>query len=160
MLKLAPHARVWIFQADRFLSDMEVSFLKSEMDSFMASWAAHGNELFGDFSVVSDLFLLVGADEQRAPASGCSIDTLMRKIQDLANSMNINFLDRLRVAYEDGTAQIHLVTLDQFKQLMKEQTVSADTTVYNNLIETVGQLEQNWRTKVSDSWHKNLVNVL
>lgn len=160
MLDLAPHSRVWIFQANRFLKESEVTFVKNEMLPFVKQWASHGNELYGDFTVQNDLFLIVAVDEQRAPASGCSIDTLMRKIQEIGDELGVDFTDRLKVAYEDNATNIHLVTMGEFKQLMKKDEVTGQTTVYNNLIENVGDLNDKWRTKVADSWHKNLLEVL
>ena len=160
MLELAPHSRVWIYQADRFLTDEEVAQVKAKMNAFIPEWAAHGKDLYGAFTVEYGLFLVVGADEQRAPASGCSIDTLMRKVQEIGDKLGIDFMNRLNVAYEDPSTQIHLVTMDAFKQLINEGEVTTDTTVYNNLVQNVGELGMGWRTKVSESWHKNLLQVI
>lgn len=160
MLNLEPHSRVWVFQADRFLTEKEVATIKSDMSEFMQTWAAHGKEIFGDFTVQYDLFLIIGADEKRAPASGCSIDTLMRKVQELGQSLNVDFLNRLQIAYEDPSTKIHLVTIEAFKQLMSKDEITGQTTVYNNLIENVEELNENWRTKVKNSWHKNLLQII
>ena len=103
---------------------------------------------------------MVGADEAKSPNSGCSIDSLNRKIRDIGEEIGVDFFDRLRVAYEDDSTKIHLVPLGEFKNLMTADKVNRQTTVYNNLIETVGDLDENWRTKVDNSWHKNLIQIL
>jgi hypothetical protein len=160
MLNLPAHARIWIFQADRFITDNEKELIDSEMAEFMGGWASHGNDLYGGFSVENDLFLMVGADESKSPNSGCSIDSLNRKIKEIGDNIEVNFFDRLQVAYEDDSTKIHVVPLGEFKKLMTSDTVNRQTTVYNNLIETVGDLDENWRTKVDNSWHKNLIEIL
>lgn len=160
MLDLAPHSRVWIFQANRFLSDEEVDALNKEMTPFIQGWASHGNDLYGAHKVEYNLFLIVAVDEQRAPASGCSIDKLMQKVQTLNQQFGVDFLDRLTIAYEDASTKIHLAHMGEFKTLMASDKVTSQTTVYNNLIETVGELETNWRTKVQNSWHKNLLQII
>ena len=160
MLNLAPHSRVWIFQANRKLKASEVAIIQDEMKPFMQGWASHGNDLYGDFVVDADLFLVIGVDEKRAPASGCSIDTLMRQIKDLNEKLNIDLLDRLKIAYEDPSTEIRIVTMGEFKELMSKDIITGQTTVYNNLIETVADLDENWRTTVSNSWHKNLLQIL
>lgn len=159
MLNLAPHSRIWIFQANRFLSTEEVEAIQAELKPFIAEWASHGEELFGDFSVENELFLIIGADEQRSLPSGCSIDTLTHKIQELGDKFSIDFFDRLKIAYEDASTKIHLVTMGEFKQLMSSDDVTGQTTVYNNLIETVADLDEKWRTKVTNSWHTNLLEI-
>jgi hypothetical protein len=134
--------------------------MQSTLAEFMNSWASHGNELYGDFALESDLFLLVGADESKAPTSGCSIDSLTRKIKEIGKQLNIDFFNRLNIAYEDSTTKIHLVSMLEFKKLMSSDDITGQTTVYNNLIETVADLDANWRTKVSQSWHKNLLQII
>ena len=160
MLNLAPHSRIWIFQANRFLNEADINKLKAELAVFMNSWASHGNELYGDFSIENRLFLLIGADEAKAPTSGCSIDALTRKVKELGEELDIDFFNRLNIAYEDASTKIHLVSMAEFKNLMSSDDITAQTTVYNNLIETVADLDEKWRTKVGQSWHKNLLQIL
>lgn len=160
MLNLPAHARIWIFQANRFITDAEKEVIKSEMSEFMVGWASHGNDLYGGFTIENDLFLMVGADESKSPNSGCSIDSLNRKIREIGDEIGVDFFDRLRVAYEDDSTKIHVIPLDEFKTLMTADKVNRQTIVYNNLIETVGELDENWRTKVDNSWHKNLIQIL
>jgi hypothetical protein len=159
MIDLPGHSRVWIFQADRFLKESESEHLKKEMQPFIQAWAAHGEDLYGAFSLEYDAFLIIGADETKAPASGCSIDSLAHKIQALGDELNVDFFNRLIIAYEDPSTNIHLVTLEDFKRLLSENKINAETIVYNNLVENITQLNEIWRTKVKDSWHKNLLKL-
>lgn len=160
MLNLAPHSRLWIFQADRFLSDKECARINSELTEFIKGWASHGNELYGDFKIENNLFVMVGADESKSPTSGCSIDALTRKIKDLGAELKIDFFNRLNIAYEDPSTEIKVISMLEFKNLMSSDTITRQTTVYNNLVETVAELDENWRTTVGKSWHKNLLQVL
>ena len=157
MINLAPHSRLWIFQSERFLKTDEVEIIKSELDTFLPEWASHGNQLFGDYSVESHLFIQVGVDESKNSTSGCSIDALTRKVKEIGQKLNVDFFNRLKIAYEDSSTQIRLVSLIEFKNLVRSQEITKDTVVYNNLIETVADLDSNWRTKVSESWHNNLL---
>jgi hypothetical protein len=160
MLDLAPHSRVWIFQSTRVLKDEEVAMVNSEMKEFVSQWASHGNELYGDVTVDSKLFLIVGADEKKSPTSGCSLDTLNRKVKEIGDKIGIDFFDRLKIAYEDPSTQIHIVSMGDFKALMAKDQITGQTTVYNNLIENVAELNEKWRTKVANSWHKNLLQIV
>jgi hypothetical protein len=158
--KLAPHSRVWVFQANRFLKDDEVKFVQEKMTEFIPTWASHGNELYGDFVLADNLFLIVGVDEKRSPTSGCSIDSLNRIIKKIGDEIKIDFFDRLRVAYLDSDHKIQLTSLGDFKALMKTDQVRQSTSVFNNLIETKADLDTKWKTTVKDSWHKNLIQIL
>lgn len=160
MLNLAAHSRLWIFQADRFMTETEVATINGSLKEFVQGWASHGNELYGDFKVENELFILVAADESKSPTSGCSIDALTRKIKELGEQLNIDFFNRLNIAYEEPSTEIKVISMLEFKNLMSSDTITRQTTVYNNLVETVADLDSNWRTTVGESWHKNLLQVL
>lgn len=157
---LAPHSRVWVFQANRFLTEADVSLIQKNMKEFIPTWAAHGNELYGDFQIADNLFLIVGVDESKSPTSGCSVDALTRVIKKTGEEISVDFFDRLRVAYVDEHQKIQMVPLNEFKSLLKSDTVRQSTTVFNNLIETKADLETKWKTPVKNSWHKNLIQIL
>lgn len=157
--KLALHSRVWIFQANRILNDQECSIINDRMQHFIPTWASHGNEIYGDYYLASSLFLIVGADETKSPTSGCSIDTLTREVKTLGEQLNVDFFDRLRVAYEQPEGHIQLLPLQQFKEKIHKDLITQGTIVYNNLIETKADLDTKWRTHVRDSWHKNLLLI-
>lgn len=159
-MNLAPHSRLWIFQADRFLTEEECARINAELSQFIQGWASHGNELYGAHKIESNLFIMVAADESKSPTSGCSIDALTRKIKDLGVELKIDFFNRLNIAYEEPSTEIKLVSMLEFKKLMSSDTVTRQTTVYNNLVETLADLDENWRTTVGQSWHKNLIQIL
>lgn len=127
------------------------------MQSFIPKWASHGNEIYGDFELRDSLFLIVGADEQKSPTSGCSIDTLNRAVKQVGDDLKIDFFNRLMIAYHDSLEAIQIVSLGEFKDLLRTGKVDLSTLVYNNLIETKSDLETKWKVRVNESWHKNLL---
>ena len=157
--KLAPHSRVWIYQADRFFTPAEENRIREAMSEFIPGWAAHGNEIYGDFAIAESLFLVVGADEQKSAASGCSIDSLNRYVQKTGDELSINFFNRLMVAYVDSGNKINLLPMSDFKVMIKSGQVNASTMVFNNMVTDKKDFDANWRTTVSNSWHKNLLDV-
>ena len=156
--KLPDTARVWVFQGNKFLRDADVQTIQGTLSEFVPQWAAHGNVLYGDFEILHNLFIVLGVDESKAPPSGCSIDKMMKVIQELSSKLNIDFLNRLITAYEDeGT--IHLADQQQFKQLVRDGKLNSDSIVFNNLVQNRGELNSKWRTKVANSWHSQLLKV-
>lgn len=158
--QLVDHSRVWIFQADRFLNESELNVIQKKMNEFIPTWAAHGNDLYGGYSVENNLFLIVGVDESRSPASGCSIDSLTRVVKDLGAELSIDFFNRLAISYEDKNGGIQLVSMNEFKRLASENEVNSNTIVYNNLVNSKGEFDSKWRTEVKHSWHTNLFQLV
>lgn len=153
---IAAHSRVWIYQANRFLSDKEVQSIQKEGDQFIQSWAAHGMPLAANFLVRENLFLILLVDEAQAKASGCSIDSSVGFIKHIEKSFDLDLFDRLRVAYElEG--EIKLTKMHDFEVLLKSGALNSETVVYNNLVGNKAELESNWKTTVKNSWHARLL---
>jgi hypothetical protein len=148
--------RVWIYQADRFLSEAEVSQIDELVQNFVASWTAHGSALAGKASVVDGLFLVLEVNEEVTGVTGCSIDKSVHFIKSLGEKFNINFFDRMRVAYHDLDGKLKLSSREEFQDLVNSDDFSPDTIVYNNLIQNSEELTTNWKIPFSQSWHSKV----
>ncbi|HSH74101.1 MAG TPA: hypothetical protein VLA09_00240, partial [Longimicrobiales bacterium] len=60
--ELPDHGRLWVFPADRDLTDEEASTCLDAVDEFLAGWSAHGAPLTSGRRLVERRFLLVGVD--------------------------------------------------------------------------------------------------
>lgn len=158
--QLVPHSRIWIFQSDRFLNTNEINFITNALNQFIPQWASHGNDLYGAFTQKENLFLIVGVDESKSPASGCSIDTLTRTIQEIGAQLKIDFFNRMAIAFVNQEEKIELVSMTQFKQLIAENRINHNTVVFNNLVNSKQEFDTNWRTAVRNSWHTNLFQLV
>lgn len=154
--KLAEHSKVWVFQADHILSDVEVQNINAVLAEFIPQWASHGNELYGDFEIFANLFVIIGVDESKSAASGCSIDSLTQVIKRIGSDLGIDFFNRLTIAYQQKDGEIELVSMQAFKQLIADGEVNQNTTVFNNLVNSQVELNNNWITPAKNSWHINL----
>src|SRR5690606_12739531 len=101
--------RVWIYQADRFLTDNEVADIDLLLQDFVAQWTAHGSALAGKSRVQYNLFLILEVDEAQTGASGCSIDKSVHFIKSLEQRFSVGFFDRMKVAFKDGQGKVQLV---------------------------------------------------
>lgn len=150
-LALPDHARVWIFQAERFLTDEETARLDEAGNRFADQWKAHGKELTAQFATLSNLFAVMAIDERMEGASGCSIDTFMRFIQDAEKDLGVRFTNRLVFAYvHDG--QIRIARNTEAKQLAASGTLAADTPVFDNLVPDLEKLRKEWLKPASALW--------
>lgn len=154
--ELPDHSKVWVYQADRTLSEGEVLQIRSKADDFVSTWASHGTDLRAAIDVFYNRFLVIMVDEEHAQATGCSIDGSVGLVKELEQDYNINFLNRLIVAWREGDA-IESCMLDQFERKLQAGELSDDTIVFNNLVSTKSEFESKWEVPVKDSWHFQLV---
>lgn len=158
--KLPLDSKIFIFQADRFLTPADIELIDNKMNRFLPTWATHGEELTADFCVKHNLFLIVGNDEGKVATSGCSKDSLTRVIQGIGNAIGVDFFNRLNVSYQSDKEELKIVDMAEFKALMQKDEIRQTTLVFNNLIETKGELEEKWLVAVKNSWHKNMISIL
>lgn len=150
--QLPDHARVWIYQADRKMSNEEVQKIQPQISAFLTQWTAHGANLLAGFQVKYNRFIIIALDESQASASGCSIDASVHFIQSLEQELGLGLLDKLNVTYYNGPHIAHK-PLAEFKKMAKNKSVSKNTVVFNNLVNTKGEFEEFWEVPAKDSWH-------
>ena len=154
---LSESSRIWIYQSDRELTTEEQSNLRSELEKFVSEWTAHNVALSGSFEVLHDRFIVIMIDESKTSASGCSIDKCFNFLKKMESQMNVNFMNRLLLAYKDQDA-IKLLPKNKFEELLKAGQLTEETIVFNNLIEKKSELKTKWQIPVKESWHKIMLS--
>mgnify|MGYP007080246983 CR=1 FL=1 len=163
------HSRVWIYQSIREFSEIEINQLKTKAESFISEWTSHGKTMSACIEIFHNRFIIVCVDETSASASGCGIDKSVKFIQQLESDLGGNtfLLDRMNVAYrqarlparagmevndEVGQGKIISCHISEIKYLLPFPEGQAGITVFNNLVNTKEELEQNWEVTLEKSW--------
>ena len=155
--KNLPHnSRVWIYQADREFTDTEMDFIASKAEDFINQWTRHGDDLKGSFTFKYKQFLVLAVDESFNNVSGCSIDSSVRFVQALEKEFQLDLMNKMNITFKDNDT-INLAKLPDFQKFVKEQIVTAETIVFNNMVNTKEDFENNWEVPVSKSWHKRFL---
>jgi hypothetical protein len=153
---LPNNSRVWIYQADREFTDTEIDFIASKAEDFINQWTRHGDDLKGSFTFKYNQFLVLAVDESFNNVSGCSIDSSVRFVQALEKELNLDLMNKMNITFKDND-RINLVKLSDFQRFAKEQKVTSDTIVFNNMVNTKEAFENNWEIPVKESWHKRFL---
>jgi hypothetical protein len=158
-MEFSSHSRVWVYQADRKLTDAETLEIQVLLDNFTTVWTAHSNQLKAKAEIRYNRFLILFVDESQAGASGCSIDKSVNFMKQLEQQFGINLFDRFNLAYRNGE-EILSVPRNQFEELLKQGKITSETIVFNNLAQTLADLQTKWEVPFKDSWHKQLFGDL
>ncbi|AYL99650.1 ABC transporter ATPase [Mucilaginibacter celer] len=151
----SPQSRVWIYQADRKLTNAEVAAIQPELDRFTTGWTAHNNQLKAKGEIRYNRFFVLIVDESQAGASGCSIDKSVHFMQQVQQHLGINLFDRFNLAYREGEEVLSLPR-HGFEEKLKNGSINRETIVYNNLVQNLTELETKWEVPFKDSWHIQL----
>lgn len=154
---LSDDAKVWIYQADRVLNDQESALANEEVKKFAQSWVSHSNALKATGGLLNNLFLILMVDENQSMASGCSIDSSVRFIKKLGETLNVDFFDRMKFSFLDNENNLSVLPSADFSEAYKKGLINEDTTVFDNLVDTKSSFDSSWKKPLKSSWHYRFV---
>lgn len=149
---LPEESRIWIYQSNRKFSDDEMTEIENELKTFIENWAAHGTGLEASYQLKYNRFIILAVNQEVQQATGCSIDSSVAFIQNLEQKYNVDLLDKMNVTFKNGEHIAHKSLID-FKRMAKEKAVTQNTIVFNNLVNTIEEFNENWEVPAGDSWH-------
>lgn len=145
-------SKIWIYQSNRKFSDAEFSEIESEVQSFLEQWEAHSVSLETGYQLKYNRFIIIAVNQEVQAATGCSIDKSVQFIQKLEQKYQVDLLDKMNVTFKNGENIAHKSLID-FKKMAKEKAVTENTTVFNNLVNTIEEYNDSWEVPAMDSWH-------
>lgn len=154
-MNFSENSRVWIYQADRNLAPEELNAIQKRLNTFTATWEAHGKVLKASAEIKYNRFIIFIVDEAQAQVSGCSIDKSVAVLKTIEQEFNLSLFDRMQIAYRDEHG-IQICSKTAFEALIAKGLVTEDTVVFNNLTQTYGALQTSWEVPAKQSWHSTL----
>jgi|TARA_B110000014_G_C20107956_1_gene583013 chemotaxis regulatin CheY-phosphate phosphatase CheZ len=149
---LPDYSKIWIYQSNRRLTTDELELVTNRTKIFLEQWAAHGTGLQAGFEIKYERFIVIAVNQDEQSATGCSIDSSVRFIQELEKELDIELLDKMNVAFKQGDF-VNFKNLLDFKKMAKSGAIGKKTIVFNNLVTNILEYKENWEVPANDSWH-------
>ena len=150
-------SRLFVYTSNDELSSREVSSFQTKLNAFIDSWKAHGAKLDASFMLIANRVLIIVVDEKFQTATGCSIDSMNRYLQD----SGYDWFSRTLVLYNTGVGGLDEVweasNMHEFHSALKRGDLSMDILVINSTVLSLGEAREKLVQKVSESWHKNML---
>ncbi|EAZ81435.1 hypothetical protein [Algoriphagus machipongonensis] len=140
---LPASSRVWVYQAERALTDQETILFKNKMRSFCEGWNTHGNMMPTSFELVDNQIIILAVDESRLSTSGCSIDSSVRTLRELEGELGLDLTNQGKVSYKKED-KIKVSPALGIKTKVLTGEISVDTKVINPMIKEKSELDQLW----------------
>jgi hypothetical protein len=153
----SPASRVWMYVADRALTDAEAATVDAQMQVFCKQWTAHNVALKARGEVFGHRVLLLMVDESQAGASGCSIDKSVHFLEQLGHDMQIDWFNRMQLGWLDESNTLQIAPLNAFSEMVTTGLIRPDTLVLNTLVDTLEKLQTKFWLPFELSWQKKLV---
>ncbi len=155
--KMDKSSRVWIYQSDRKFVDFELKEIEESLSFFLNNWTAHGSELQTAYKIKYNRFIIIALNESNTSATGCSIDKCVYFVQELEAKYGVNLLDKMNISFKQGE-YVSYKSINDFKKLVKNKSVSKKTIVFNNLVVDIQDFNKNWEIPAEKSWHARFFN--
>ena len=149
---LPDESKIWIYQSNRKFSDEEIIEIEISLKLFIENWSAHGTQLEASYQIRYNRFIIIAVNQDVQVPTGCSIDSSVQFIQNLEQKYTVDLLDKMNVTFKQGEFITHK-TLLEFKKLAKDKSVSENTIVFNNLVNSIEEMNESWEVPAMDSWH-------
>lgn len=149
-------SRVWIYQSNRELSVKEEEIISEKLIGFINNWQRHGDDLKGSFILKYHHFIVLFVDENYNNVSGCSIDASVNLMKKFEEEFNIDLTNKMNISFKDFE-NINVVSMSDFKKYALEKKISVETIVFNNMVTSKEEFENNWEVKAVNSWHKRFL---
>ena len=146
-------ARLFVYTSNEQLSSTEASSFQTKLNSYIDSWKAHGTKLDASSMLIANRVLLIVVDEKTQTATGCSIDSMNRYLQNSDH----NWFDRTWVIFntEEGNldGDWQAMNMQEFHLALNNGDLAMDTYVINSTVLSLEEAREKLVQKVSESWH-------
>ncbi|WP_196885033.1 ABC transporter ATPase [Aureivirga sp. CE67] len=149
-------SRVWIYQANREFTEAEVSEIGAKLEQFVSQWVRHGDDLKGSYTIKYNQFIVLAVDESFNNVSGCSIDSSVNAIKQIEQAFQVDLMNKMNITFKVGE-NINILSLADFQNYAKEGKITAETIVFNNMVQTKQAFETEWEVEASKSWHQRFI---
>ncbi len=154
-MSFSPQSKIWIYQSNRKFTTEEATNIQQKLNDFISNWQAHGLQLRAKAEIIYQFFIVFTVDENKAAATGCSIDSSVRLIKLIEQEYNLDLFDRFNMAYKLEN-EVKVITKEDFETLITIKQIGPETIVFNNLVQILTDFETKWEVPLKESWH-NLV---
>tara|TARA_B100000401_G_scaffold206128_1_gene139094 strand:- start:1170 stop:1634 length:465 start_codon:yes stop_codon:yes gene_type:complete len=148
--KISDESKVWIYSSEKKLNMNQIEYIENKISNHLVNWQSHKKDIEAAVQIVENRFLIIAVDETKVSASGCSIDSLYRLIQDIELQLSISLLNRLNV-YCVINDKIVCLPISSLKDKVNASTLFYDLTINNKF-----QLS-NFLKPIKNGWCNNLI---
>ena len=145
---LPDSSRIWLYASEKDLTTDQQNHILTYIAEHLKGWNAHKVPLMAGVTILENHFIVIALDENKNGASGCSIDTLQKTIQELEKDLSIALMNRLNVFCKIGEI---IKVIPSFKLGV---IANEDTLFYDLTIQRKEELS-NYLKPIKEGWAKS-----
>ena len=150
-------SRVWLYTADRALTEGECALLQASAEAFVDQWTAHGKSLQASWRLEGRRCLVMALDTSGPAATGCSIDAQVHWLRGQGEKLSVDWMGRNSVIHYNKVMECWAeAALAAFWAARKAGNIDHDTLVVNAVVATKADCMPSLVRAFSESWHAEM----
>ena len=153
---LPEDAKVWVYPSNRKFYTNEIAAIENKIKTFIENWKLDQEHFKASYQFLHNRFIVLFADDKNSALTNSDIDASVSFILSLQEEYEVVLLDRMNVCFKQGEF-VQYKELKDFKKLLKNKAVTSKSIIFDNLITTKQDFENNWEISIQDSWYSRFL---
>ncbi|WP_165732178.1 ABC transporter ATPase [Polaribacter sp. 20A6] len=149
---ITEEAKVWVYPSSRKFYPNEIEGIESKVKDFLESWKSDDENFKTSYQFLYNRFIVLFADDENSTLTNSNIDTSVSFILGLQQEYEVELLDKMNACFKQGE-YVQYKDLKDFKKLLKNKAVTAKSIIFDNLITTKVDFDNNWEIPLEESWY-------
>lgn len=154
-LEITDLAKVFIYPSNRKFYAEEINEVIENIESFLKNWCTTNSQNIA-YKFLYNRFIIFFIDDQETAIQNNAIDAIVTFIFQLQKTYAVTLLDKMNVCFKQGE-YVQYKELKDFKGLLKNRALTEKSIIFDNLVITKADFENNWETTVADSWYNRFL---
>ena len=149
---ITENAKVWVYPSSRKFYPNEIEGIENKIKTFLENWKSDTENFKASYKFLYNRFIVLFADDEDASLTKSDIDTSVSFILTLQEEYDVALLDKMNACFKQGEF-VQYKDLKDFKKLLKNKAVTAKSIIFDNLITTKIDFDNNWEIPIEESWY-------
>ena len=149
---ITEEAKVWVYPSSRKFYPNEIEGIESKVKDFLEKWKSDDENFKASYQFLYNRFIVLFADDKNSTLTNSDIDTSVSFILGLQQEYEVELLDKMNACFKQGE-YVQYKDLKDFKKLLKNKAVTAKSIIFDNLITTKVDFDNNWEIPLEESWY-------
>ena len=149
---ITEEAKVWVYPSSRKFYPNEIEGIESKVKDFLESWKSDDENFKASYQFLYNRFIVFFADDENSTLTNSDIDASVSFILSLQQEYEVELLDKMNACFKQGE-YVQYKDLKDFKKLLKNKAVTAKSIIFDNLITTKVDFDNNWEIPLEESWY-------
>ena len=149
---ITEEAKVWVYPSSRKFYPNEIEGIESKVKDFLESWKSDDENFKASYQFLYNRFIVFFADDENSTLTNSDIDASVSFILGLQQEYEVELLDKMNACFKQGE-YVQYKDLKDFKKLLKNKAVTAKSIIFDNLITTKVDFDNNWEIPLEESWY-------